>query len=60
MKRQAHEGAEEDYFKRLEFEIFVIVRMKFPDYFLIVADFIKWAKVKDIPVGSGRCPGFWV
>ncbi|WP_374545873.1 DNA polymerase III subunit alpha [Rhodoblastus sp.] len=48
---------EEDYHKRLEFELSIIERMKFPGYFLIVADFIKWAKVQDIPVGPGRGSG---
>jgi len=47
----------EDYQKRLEFEIGIISRMKFPGYFLIVADFIKWAKAHDIPVGPGRGSG---
>ncbi|HLZ78475.1 MAG TPA: DNA polymerase III subunit alpha [Sphingomonas sp.] len=46
-----------DYFKRLEFEVGIIVRMGFPGYFLIVADFIKWAKDHDIPVGPGRGSG---
>ncbi|WP_156680520.1 DNA polymerase III subunit alpha [Sphingomonas profundi] len=45
------------YFARLEFEIDVIVGMGFPGYFLIVADFIKWAKDHDIPVGPGRGSG---
>lgn len=45
------------YFDRLEFEIQVIVSMGFPGYFLIVADFIKWAKGQDIPVGPGRGSG---
>ncbi|MBL8576168.1 MAG: DNA polymerase III subunit alpha [Mesorhizobium sp.] len=47
----------EDYEKRLEFEIGIITRMKFPGYFLIVSDFIKWAKLQDIPVGPGRGSG---
>ena len=47
----------EDYEKRLAFELDVIVRMKFPGYFLIVADFIKWAKAQGIPVGPGRGSG---
>jgi DNA polymerase-3 subunit alpha len=47
----------QDYLERLEFEISVIVRMKFPGYFLIVADFIKWAKAQGIPVGPGRGSG---
>ncbi|MFT0891429.1 DNA polymerase III subunit alpha [Pseudochelatococcus sp. G4_1912] len=47
----------EDYRKRLDFELSVIERMKFPGYFLIVADFIKWAKQHQIPVGPGRGSG---
>ncbi|WP_262503980.1 DNA polymerase III subunit alpha [Sphingosinithalassobacter sp. CS137] len=46
-----------DYFARLEYELDVIVGMGFPGYFLIVADFIKWAKDNDIPVGPGRGSG---
>ena len=46
-----------DYFTRLDFELDVIVGMGFPGYFLIVADFIKWAKEQDIPVGPGRGSG---
>ncbi|PWG01349.1 DNA polymerase III subunit alpha [Sphingosinicella humi] len=49
--------AREVYFDRLDFEVDVIVRMGFPGYFLIVADFIKWAKENDIPVGPGRGSG---
>ncbi|MEQ1510742.1 MAG: DNA polymerase III subunit alpha, partial [Sphingopyxis sp.] len=45
------------YFERLHFEADVIVSMNFPGYFLIVADFIKWAKQNDIPVGPGRGSG---
>jgi DNA polymerase-3 subunit alpha len=48
---------EEDYWKRLEFELGVITHMQFPGYFLIVSDFIKWAKSNDIPVGPGRGSG---
>ncbi len=48
---------EQEYRDRLEFELSVIERMKFPGYFLIVADFIKWAKQQDIPVGPGRGSG---
>jgi DNA polymerase-3 subunit alpha len=47
----------EDYAKRLTFEVDVISKMKFPGYFLIVADFIKWAKSNGIPVGPGRGSG---
>src|SRR5687768_15873967 len=46
-----------NYFERLEFELDVIVGMGFPGYFLIVADFIKWAKEQGIPVGPGRGSG---
>ena len=49
--------SEEDYFTRLDFELSVIERMKYPGYFLIVADFIKWAKGEKIPVGPGRGSG---
>ncbi len=71
LRRQAREGLKlrleqivlpegftvEDYEKRLEFEVDVIIRMGFPGYFLIVADFIKWAKDHDVPVGPGRGSG---
>ena len=71
LRKQAEEGltrrlaahglaeghSEQDYRDRLEFELGVIERMKYPGYFLIVADFIKWAKSKDIPVGPGRGSG---
>ncbi|AMG74336.1 DNA polymerase III subunit alpha [Sphingopyxis granuli] len=45
------------YVARLDFEVGVITQMGFPGYFLIVADFIKWAKAHDIPVGPGRGSG---
>ncbi len=45
------------YEDRLEFELDVIIQMGFPGYFLIVADFIQWAKAHDIPVGPGRGSG---
>ncbi len=69
LKRQARRGLKqrldviphaapvEDYEKRLEFELGIIESMGFPGYFLIVADFIKWAKDHDIPVGPGRGSG---
>src|ERR1700742_3811353 len=71
LRRQAEEGlakrlevhgvshgmTEEDYNKRLAFEIDVINRMNYAGYFLIVSDFIKWAKAQDIPVGPGRGSG---
>ncbi|OYU50222.1 MAG: DNA polymerase III subunit alpha [Rhizobiales bacterium PAR1] len=46
-----------EYEERLAFELSVIDRMKYPGYFLIVADFIKWAKQQNIPVGPGRGSG---
>jgi DNA polymerase-3 subunit alpha len=48
---------QEAYRKRLDFELDVIIQMGFPGYFLIVADFIQWAKSHDIPVGPGRGSG---
>ena len=50
-------ATEGDYQKRLAYELGVITQMKFPGYFLIVADFIKWAKAHGIPVGPGRGSG---
>jgi DNA polymerase-3 subunit alpha len=71
LRKQAEEGlarrldvhgvsqgmTEEDYRSRLAFEIDVINRMNYAGYFLIVSDFIKWAKAQDIPVGPGRGSG---
>ena len=69
LRRQAEEGLtarlaaletvapEEEYRERLRFELDVIIKMDFPGYFLIVADFIQWAKQKGIPVGPGRGSG---
>ena len=51
------EAVAKPYRDRLEFEIDVIVTMKFPGYFLIVSDFITWAKEQGIPVGPGRGSG---
>ncbi len=45
------------YRDRLEYELNVIVKMKFSGYFLIVSDFIRWAKSNSIPVGPGRGSG---
>ncbi|WP_406850871.1 DNA polymerase III subunit alpha [Herbaspirillum huttiense] len=45
------------YEARLEFENNTIIKMKFPGYFLIVADFIQWAKNNGVPVGPGRGSG---
>jgi len=47
----------EDYRERLAFELGVIANMKYAGYFLIVADFIQWAKSQGIPVGPGRGSG---
>lgn len=52
-KKEVHEK----YFTQLEYELEVIEGMKYPGYFLIVADFIKWAKSQKIPVGPGRGSG---
>ncbi|WP_341367207.1 DNA polymerase III subunit alpha [Yoonia sp. BS5-3] len=69
LRRQAEEGLKArlaviphaaevaEYEKRLEFELGIIEGMGFPGYFLIVADFIKWAKEHGIPVGPGRGSG---
>ncbi|WP_282026044.1 DNA polymerase III subunit alpha [Limimaricola cinnabarinus] len=69
LRRQAQEGLKarlaviphavsvEEYEARLEFELGIIEGMGFPGYFLIVADFIKWSKEHDIPVGPGRGSG---
>ncbi len=46
-----------NYDERLAFELSVIIEMDFPGYFLIVADFIRWSKDNDIPVGPGRGSG---
>ena len=45
------------YWDRLNYELNVIIEMGFSGYFLIVADFIQWAKTKEIPVGPGRGSG---
>ncbi|MBC8747990.1 MULTISPECIES: DNA polymerase III subunit alpha [Paraburkholderia] len=45
------------YYQRLEFECGTIIKMGFPGYFLIVADFINWAKNNGVPVGPGRGSG---
>ena len=69
LRRQAREGLAarlavispsapvDEYTKRLEFELGIIEQMGFPGYFLIVADFIQWAKGQGIPVGPGRGSG---
>jgi DNA polymerase-3 subunit alpha len=71
LRRQAEDGlahrikvhglaqgeTEENYHARLAFEIDVITGMNYAGYFLIVADFIQWAKAEGIPVGPGRGSG---
>lgn len=61
---QDFDGSKEDraaqekiYYDRLDFELNIITQMGFPGYFLIVSDFIQWAKDHDIPVGPGRGSG---
>ena len=46
-----------EYTERLEFELGTIIQMGFPGYFLIVSDFINWAKNNGVPVGPGRGSG---
>ncbi|MBL4671668.1 MAG: DNA polymerase III subunit alpha [Arenicella sp.] len=46
-----------EYEARMEFELKIVFEMGFPGYFLIVADFIQWAKENDVPVGPGRGSG---
>jgi len=57
--RDGAEYAEIDarYRERLDFELNIIIQMGFPGYFLIVMDFIQWAKDNDVPVGPGRGSG---
>ncbi|MGQ4878412.1 DNA polymerase III subunit alpha [Billgrantia sp. LNSP4103-1] len=57
--RDGAEFAEIDkrYRERLDFELDIIIQMGFPGYFLIVMDFIQWAKDNDVPVGPGRGSG---
>ncbi len=51
------EATSKPYWQRLQVELDVILGMGFPGYFLIVSDFIEWAKKNDIPVGPGRGSG---
>jgi len=57
MDAEEREARALPYRARLAFEIETIITMKFPGYFLIVSDFIKWSKAKNIPVGPGRGSG---
>ncbi|MFT4769250.1 MAG: DNA polymerase-3 subunit alpha [Glaciecola sp.] len=55
--RENSQQLEKEYRARLDFELDTIVSMGFPGYFLIVMDFIRWAKERGIPVGPGRGSG---
>jgi len=57
MSEADREVAAKPYRERLAFELDVIIKMQFPGYFLIVADFIQWSKKNGIPVGPGRGSG---
>ncbi len=57
MDQAARTEAARPYEERLELELGIIEQMGFPGYFLIVSDFIKWAKARGIPVGPGRGSG---
>jgi DNA polymerase-3 subunit alpha len=57
MDEAAREAVARTYRERLEYELGVIEQMGYPGYFLIVADFIQWAKQQGIPVGPGRGSG---
>ena len=52
--QSCNEIEEKVYWDRLKYELDVIIKMQFASYFLIVADFVRWAKEQDIPVGLGR------
>ena len=56
-KNQSKNNIYEEYRKRLDHEIQIIIQMKYSSYFLIVSDYIKWSKSNDIPVGPGRGSG---
>lgn len=53
----ASDEQRQEYTERMAFELDIITQMGFPGYFLIVADFIQWAKENDVPVGPGRGSG---
>lgn len=54
---QDYEAKKQVYIDRLNFELDIIIQMGFPGYFLIVMDFIQWAKNNGVPVGPGRGSG---
>jgi len=55
--KQRYNPVPKEYADRLEFELKTIIEMKFPGYFLIVSDYIYWAREHNIPVGPGRGSG---
>lgn len=57
LKERYGENPPQEYIDRMKYEIGVISKMGYVDYFLIVLDFINWAKDRDIPVGPGRGSG---
>ncbi|MBI1180590.1 MAG: DNA polymerase III subunit alpha [Alphaproteobacteria bacterium] len=57
MDAAAREAAATPYRERLRHELGIIIKMQFPGYFLIVSDFIRWAKENGVPVGPGRGSG---
>ena len=56
-KRGIPKGAEAEYESRLQYELDIIIKMGYADYYLIVADFIGWSRREGIPVGPGRGSG---
>lgn len=54
MERRFPDGVDEEHQRQVDFEIGVVLQMGFPSYFLVVADFIMWAKNNGIRVGPGR------
>ncbi len=57
LPKEAFDKKRSEYYERINFELDIILEMGFPGYFLIVADFIQWAKNQQIPVGPGRGSG---
>ncbi len=55
--KKMHGNVPENYWKQLEYEFNVIITMGFDCYFLIVSDFINWARANGIPIGPGRGSG---
>ncbi len=57
MKKRYGENPPKEYYDRLEYELDTVEKMGYTDYYLIVSDFVSFAKSKDIPVGPGRGSG---